>query len=230
MAFLALDTATDHLSLALATPTGLVARDWHVGQKHAELTLPRLRELLEESGTPLAALEGLAFAAGPGSFTGLRIGCGIAQGLAFALGIPLLGISTLEALAEAAQATHPDQPQRVYCCLDARMNQVYAAAYARTPAGWQLETGPVVCDPQAIPLPAGTDWLGAGSGFALYGDVLQARLGEQLAGIDATLAPRASHMLALAQPRFAAGQGVPPHEAELLYLRDKVALKTHERG
>jgi len=223
MAYLALDTATEHLSLAVTTPNGIVARDWHVGQKHAELTLPHLEALLADYGLSVDDLEGIAFGNGPGSFTGLRIGCGIAQGLAFARTIPALGISTLAAL--AARCDH----ERVLACLDARMNQVYCAAYVRSASGWQTEIEPLVCNPDQIPLPQGAGWVGVGSGFAAYGEALTARLGAQLAGVEEGHFPHAREILALALPRFLAGEGRPAAELELVYLRDKVALKTHER-
>ncbi len=223
MPYLALDTSTEHLSLAITTPAGIVGRDWLVGQKHAELTLPRLAELLAETGISLAEIEGIAFGNGPGSFTGLRIGCGIVQGLAFAHGIPVLGVSTLEAL---AQGTAGD---KVIACLDARMNQIYAAAYVRTADGWREETAPTVCDPHDLPLPTDDGWLGTGSGFAAYGAALSERLDAQLATTAPDQYPLAANILALALPRFAAGLGAPAHEATLVYLRDKVALKTSER-
>lgn len=223
MPYLAIDTSTEHLSLAVSTPGGIIGRDWLVGQKHAEQTLPRLGELLADCGLGMADIEGIAFGNGPGSFTGLRIGCGIAQGLAFARAIPLIGISTLEALAQGAQA------DTIVTCLDARMNQVYAAAYQREGQGWREITPATVCDPHALPLPPSEGWTGVGSGFAAYGPALAERLGARLATTLPALFPKAADMLALALPRFAAGQGRAAHEAELVYLRDKVALKTSER-
>lgn len=224
MAYLALDTATEHLSLALTTPKGVVARDWHVGQKHAELTLPHLEALLADCGLSLSDLEGIAFGNGPGSFTGLRIGCGIAQGLAFALNIPALGISTLAALAAACKH------DRAIACLDARMNQVYFAAYRQTATGWRTEIEPLVCNPDQVPLPEGEGWMGIGSGFSAYGPQLTARLGEaKLGGVLSEHFPHAREILALALPRFLAGEGRPAAELELVYLRDKVALTTRER-
>lgn len=223
MSYLALDTSTEYLSLALSTPQGIVGRSWLVGQQHAELTLPHLRDLLADHQIALTQIQGIAFGMGPGSFTGLRIGCGIAQGLALPNGIPLLGMSTLEALAQSCQA------ERVIACLDARMNQVYSAAYLRQGEVWQVASEPQVCDPDALPLLSGTDWVGVGSGFQAYGPVLQARVGAHLARIEPNRMPLATDMLALALPRFQAGEGVPAHQATLLYLRDKVALKTSER-
>jgi len=223
MPYLALDTSTEHLSLAVTTPDGIVSRAWHVGQKHAELTLPRLAELLADCSLSMRDIEGIAFGNGPGSFTGLRIGCGIVQGLAFAQGIPVLGISTLAALAQGTQA------DRVIACLDARMNQVYCAAYERTGTAWREVCTATVCDPQAVPQPVGHDWAGVGSGFAAYGAALAERLEGRLAAIDAERFPQAADILALALPRLAAGEAYPAHEATLVYLRDKVALKTSER-
>lgn len=223
MPFLALDTSTEYLSLAISTPDGIVGRCWHVGQKHAEQTLPRLGELLADCGLGMRDIEGIAFGMGPGSFTGLRIGCGLAQGLAFACDIPLLGVSTLEALAQGCQA------DRVVACLDARMNQIYTAAYERDAGQWREVTPACVCDPHELPLPPGEGWAGAGSGFAAYGDALAERLGTKLARVEAGRVPLAADMLTLALPRFAAGLARPAHEAELVYLRDKVALKTSER-
>lgn len=223
MPYLALDTSTEYLSLALTTSEGVVGRCWHVAQKHAELTLPRLGELLTECATSMDQIEGIAFGNGPGSFTGLRIACGIVQGLAFARGIPVLGVSTLEALAQDCQS------DRVFACLDARMNQVYAAAFERHGEHWQIISPATVCDPQQLELPPGDNWLGAGSGFAVYGEILREHLGAKLVAVEEKHIPLAANILTLALPRFAAGQGRPAHEAELVYLRDKVALKTSER-
>ncbi len=223
MPFLALDTSTEYLSLALNTSSGICGRFWHIEQKHAEQTLPRLAELLADCQLTMQDIEGIAFGNGPGSFTGLRIGCGIAQGLAFARNLPVIGISTLEALAQGCVA------DKVIACLDARMNQVYVAAYQREGALWHEIVPPSVCDPHAIPLPPGPGWTGVGSGFAGYGAALADRLGDQLLATEPDRIPQAADMLALALPRFISGQGQPAQEAELIYLRNKVALKTSER-
>lgn len=228
MPFLAIDTSSEQLSLALSISSGsavsIVAREWAVGQKHAELTLPYLRELLNEQQLSINDIEGIAYPSGPGSFTGLRIGCGITQGLAFAQNIPVVGISTLESLAQASGAI------RAYVCIDARMNQVYCAAFERVGDQWQTIHAAQVCNPEDVPIPAGNDWFGIGTGFTSYHDALQARLGPHLSQIDATRQPHAREMLQLALSQFAAGQGLRAEQANLVYLRDKVALKTHERA
>ncbi|GHD58176.1 tRNA (adenosine(37)-N6)-threonylcarbamoyltransferase complex dimerization subunit type 1 TsaB [Jeongeupia chitinilytica] len=224
MAYLALDTSTEHLSLALSHKGSVIAHDWHVGQRHAEQTLPRLEALLAEAGVARADLQGIAFGMGPGSFTGLRIGCGIAQGLGFGLNVPVIGVSTLEALAQGSGA------DKVFACLDARMQQVYVARYLRGNDGWQEVGEALVCNPDAVPVPEDAGWTGVGSGFSAYGDVLATRLGQHLAASEPARFPLARDVLALALPRFAAGLGRPADEATLVYLRDKVALKTHERA
>jgi tRNA threonylcarbamoyladenosine biosynthesis protein TsaB len=223
MPYLALDTSTESLSLAISTQQGIIARDWPAGQKHAEMILPCLATLLKECQLTMEDIQGIAFGNGPGSFTGLRIAAGITQGLAFARGIPVLGVSTLAALAAGCDA------DQVYACLDARMNQVYSAAYRKQDGAWQEVIAPNLSDPDCIPVPSGNNWLAAGSGFAMYGDALKSCLGERISSIDATRLPLAKDILALALPDFAAGKGLAAHEAELVYLRNKVALKTHER-
>lgn len=227
MPYLAIDTSSEQLSLAISTgwdAETFVARDWPVGQKHAELTLPYLRELLAEQQLSMADIAGIAYPCGPGSFTGLRIGCGITQGLAYAHSIPVVGISTLEALAEASGAI------RAYVCIDARMNQVYCAAFERQGQHWHTIHAAQVCNPEDVPVPEGHDWFGIGTGFASYHSALQDRIGPHLSQIDSARQPHAREMLKLALSQFAAGQGVSAEQANLVYLRDKVALKTHERA
>jgi tRNA threonylcarbamoyladenosine biosynthesis protein TsaB len=176
-----------------------------------------LEELLHGSGIGLDQLEAVAFGAGPGSFTGLRIACGIAQGLAFARGLPVLGVSTLEALAEETNA------QRVVACIDARMREVYYAALEKRGGRWR-ETIPAQCvAPAAAPVPPGPGWVGCGSGFAVYGNL----------GLERVLPevhPTALAVAQLAAPRLAAGEGVDAALAAPLYLRDKVALTVKERA
>ncbi|WP_410498824.1 tRNA (adenosine(37)-N6)-threonylcarbamoyltransferase complex dimerization subunit type 1 TsaB [Chitinibacter sp. S2-10] len=228
MPYLAIDTSSEQLSLAITNDSdtlgsNIVAREWHVGQKHAELTLPYLRQLLDDHQLTMCDIEGVAYPCGPGSFTGLRIACGITQGLAYAQNIPTMGISTLEALAEACGAI------RAYVCIDARMNQVYCAAFERDGQTWKIVHDAQVCNPEDVPQPEGKDWFGIGTGFSSYADALKERIGSHLSQIDANRQPHAREILQLALPRFAAGLGKPAEEANLVYLRDKVALKTHER-
>lgn len=223
MNLLALDTSTEYLSIALRYKGETVAREWHAQQKHAEMTLPQIQQLLADVGAGLADLDGIALSIGPGSFTGLRIGCGIVQGLAFGLGLPTVGVNTLAALAASAGA------DKVLAALDARMGELYLAAFERQGEGWQETVATTVCSPGALPDLPGQGWLGVGSGFGVAGEALAQRYGVQLASIDAARFPHARGVLSLAETAFAAGQGQPADRLELLYIRDKVALKTSER-
>ena len=223
MNLLALETSTDRLSLALCTQASEYAYDAVVGQRHAELILAEVEALLRQAGIAVRELHGIVYGEGPGAFTGLRIACGVAQGLALALGVPVLGVGTLEAVAEASGHA------RVVACIDARMGEVYHAAYEKGEGEWVAITLPGLCAPEALPLPEGGGWAGCGNGFAAYGDALRARLGERLAAVHADVYPQARAMLRLARPRFERGEGRPAAQAVPVYLRDKVALKISER-
>jgi tRNA threonylcarbamoyladenosine biosynthesis protein TsaB len=141
---LALDTSTENCSAALWLDGAIASREVLAGQRHSELILPMVGELLAEAGIGLRALDGIAFGSGPGSFTGLRIGCGVAQGLAFGADLPVAGICTLLALAQGSGG------DRVIGCLDARMGEIYHAVYERSANGWQTIHEPRLCAACAI--------------------------------------------------------------------------------
>ncbi len=223
MKILALDTSTEFLSLALWQDGVVAVRELLAGQKHSELVLPLIRELLDETGLHLTDLDGIAFGMGPGSFTGLRIGCGVAQGLAFGANLPVVGVCTLEALAQQAGADH------VIVCLDARMHEVYHAAYVRDGEGWREVIAPGLCPPPQVPTVEGAGWCAIGSGWDAFGEALESVYAGQVVRKIAGAFPLARHMAELAAPRFAAGAGLPPHEAAPLYVRNKVALTIRER-
>lgn len=220
---LAIESSSDLFSAALSLDGRIVERSAPCGASHSENALPIVRALLEGESLALQALDGIAFGAGPGAFTGLRLAASVAQGLAVGAGLPVLGIGSLEALALGAG------DGLIYACADARMNEVYCAAYRV--AGERVETvlAPVVVPPSHAPLPPGQDWRGAGSGFGAYGAALQARLGPGLAAIDAAARPRAGAIARLAAPRFSRGEAHDPALAAPLYVRDKIALTTQER-
>jgi len=216
MKFAAIETSTEWCSVALWRDGELGAIEQRAGHRHGELALPMLERLLVGARLRAADLDAVAFGAGPGSFTGLRIACGIAQGLAFARGLPVLGVSSLEAMAEECGAP------RVVACLDARMGEVYYSALEKRGARWE-EVVPALCvAPAAAPRPPGEGWVGCGNGFAAYG-----AMGLRL--VYAEVHPGALALARLAAPRLAAGQGVDAARAAPNYLRDKVALTTEER-
>ena len=227
MKILALETSGDYCSVALWRDGAIDDCEILAGQRQSGLLLDQVHELLASCAVRLADVDGIAFGAGPGSFTGLRIACGVAQGLAWGLNKPTVGVNTLQALAEASGAA------RVACCVDARMREVYQAAYEKIDGAWHTVQAPGVYAPNAVPPLPGDGWFGCGSGFAVYHDVLCARYGALLTAVSdsdsGNVHARARDVAALAAPVFARGGGLAPEFAAPIYVRDKVALKTHER-
>jgi tRNA threonylcarbamoyladenosine biosynthesis protein TsaB len=226
MQILAIDTSTEFLSLALWLNGRILSRDIHAGQTHSQKILPTLRTLLDEAKIELTALDGIAFGAGPGSFTGLRIACGVAQGLAFGANLPVVAVSTLQALAQQSGA------EKVIACLDARMGEIYHAAYEKQNGEWLEVSAPALFKPEDAPKVNGDDWVGVGTGWLVYPDVLQAVYGEQLREMPAPehhSHPTATSIAELALPTFEAGLARPAQEAAPIYIRNKVALKMSER-
>ncbi|HXF66848.1 MAG TPA: tRNA (adenosine(37)-N6)-threonylcarbamoyltransferase complex dimerization subunit type 1 TsaB [Burkholderiales bacterium] len=223
MNILALDASTEYCSVALWRDGETEALGERAGQRHSELLLPMADRLLARHGLRVKALDGIAFGQGPGSFTGLRIACGLAQGLAFGAGLPVVGVGTLAAMAEACGAA------RVVCALDARMGEVYLAAYSRAGEGWGTVQEPMVCAPPEAPeLPAGS-WVGCGGGFAALGGALERRYAGRLARVEPGIAPHAREIARLAARELEQGRAQPAQRAAPLYLRDKVALRMDER-
>ncbi|SDY27503.1 tRNA (adenosine(37)-N6)-threonylcarbamoyltransferase complex dimerization subunit type 1 TsaB [Nitrosomonas sp. Nm33] len=224
MKILALDTSTEYCSLALWLEGETLSREVLAGQKHTELLLPMLQEMLAESGLALTQLDGFAFGAGPGSFTGVRIACGIVQGLAFATDLPVIGISTLEAMAQRIGASH------VMTALDARMGEIYYAAYIQAADDWSIVQAPILCLPQHIPQPPGEGcWVGCGSGFDQYHELLSQLYSNSLCRIELGCYPHAQEIALLAAPKLMKGLGIAAEEAAPVYIRNKVALKESER-
>lgn len=223
MQVLALETSTEYCSVALWRDGVETARCALAGQRHSELLIAMLDEVLVDAGVALRELDGIAFGSGPGSFTGVRIACGAAQGLALGASLPVVGVCTLQALAEASGH------ERVIAILDARMKQVYHAAYEKRDGQWQTVTEPALCLPQDAPPVEGSGWFGAGSGFSAHGAELRARYGDKLAAVDEKAVPQATAIARLAADVLAKGGGVDAALAVPLYLREKVALKTVER-
>lgn len=223
MKILAVETSTEYCSVALWQDGVVSDKCELVGQKHSEILMAMLDGVLSEAGVKLSQLDGIAFGAGPGSFTGVRIACGVAQGLALGANLPVIGICTLQAIAQGSGH------DKVIAALDARMAEVYFAVYEKQAGVWRTVCAPCLCLPQDTLVVAGKGWLGAGSGFAAHGTLLQARYDGQLVRVDAACVPQAKAIAELAAPLFAAGKGLDAALAMPLYLRDKVALKTSER-
>lgn len=219
MKLLAFDTATEVCTAALWQDGEILERS-EKESRHSEHLLPMIDALLAEAGVGLPDLDAIAFGRGPGSFTGLRIGAGIAQGLAFGAGLPVLPVSSLAVLAQGVDAT------RVLAALDARMQQVYWAEYVRGADGLMALSGSEqVLSPQAVPLPPGDGWVGAGSGWDAYSVVLRERISAGLRTWREGIYPRARDVARLAADDFVRGKAVPAEQALPVYVRDDVAAK-----
>jgi tRNA threonylcarbamoyladenosine biosynthesis protein TsaB len=224
MKFAAIETATEWCSVALWIEGEIVSLERRAGNRQGEFVLPMLDQLFSRTRTSREDLDAIAFGAGPGAFTGLRIACGIAQGLAFGRGLPVIGISTLEATAEESGAT------RAVAALDARMHEVYYAAFEKRADKWTAVLPATCVAPDEVDLPPGEGWVGCGSGFAVYAERIRPRLKGVLARIAPDVRPSAHAVAKLAAPRLEAGEGVDAAEAAPHYIRDKVALTTSEQG
>lgn len=218
MNILALETASDPGSVALWRDGEVMVRHCPEGLSNSATLLPLVNEVLRQAGLRIAELDGIAFGTGPGSFTGLRVSCGVAQGLAVARDIPLLGVGTLEAMAFAAGG------ERVIVALDARMGEVYYGCFEKGMA--TVEIG--VFAPDAVSLPHSGHWLACGNGLQAYPE-----LGKRLAPCVETwqpdLMPSAEAVVRLAAGRMARGERIDPAEAVPFYVRDKVAKTVSER-
>ncbi len=222
---LALDTSTEWMSVAVGRGhEGGAMQVWsdHAagGAQASARLIPMIRELMQQAGLGFADLDAIVFGKGPGAFTGLRTACAVAQGLAFGAGVPVLPVDTLLAVAEEARHTHG--ATRVQAVLDARMDEVYTAAWAHDGTQWHAHGGAALAAPQDVPLQPG--WVLAGNAFAAYGG----RLPAGAARVDAL--PTATAMLRLAPALLAAGQALPASQALPRYIRDKVAKTTDERA
>jgi tRNA threonylcarbamoyladenosine biosynthesis protein TsaB len=239
MNLLAFDTSTERISAAVQRGDARWRYDGAGGPQASAALIPALLDLLAQAGLALADLDALVFGRGPGSFTGLRTACAVAQGLALGAALPVLPVDTLLAVAEDARGqSTPRGATHVLTLLDARMDQVYAAAYIWTDGAWQTASGMTVGAPEALALPASNahndphpvDWVLAGNIFnpsVDYGSRLPPPL-RTFPRIDAR--PTADALLALAPARLAQGLAVAAHDALPLYIRDKVALTTAERS
>jgi tRNA threonylcarbamoyladenosine biosynthesis protein TsaB len=217
MRILALDAATEACSAALFLDDRVDERFEVPGRGHAERLLPMADGLLRGAGLELADVDAIAFGRGPGGFTGLRIAAGIAQGLASGSGRPILPVSNLAAVAAArAAGSH-----RVLVCLDARMGQVYWAAFDCAGAAPALIGTERLSAPGDVALPASGAWFGAGHGFAAHPG-LAARLGSALAGVDSAALPHAGDIARIAAVDLAAGRALPAARGLPVYLRDEV--------
>jgi len=228
MKLLAIDTATEACSVAAYLEGLFLERFECAGRSHTERLMPMVDELLAECGLKLSQFDGLVCGIGPGSFAGVRIGVGYVKGLALALDRPVVGVSSLPALALRAMR---EGASGVLAAIDARMNEVYWGSYG--PGGGGLLhalQSEVVAAPTAVPVvPAGA-WTAVGTGWGRYGEVLRQACGVEPVRVIADALPHAEDALRLALPEFISGRACSADELAPQYLRNKVALTLTEQA
>lgn len=223
MKILAIETSHEIGSIALLCGDQLLSRQIEGTVQHSAHALAAISTLLAEAGLRPGDLDGIAFGAGPGAFTGVRLACGIAQGLALGAGLGIACIGSLDAI--ALRCTTP----RLLVATDARMGEIYCAHFTIDDSGLpQAVDAPSCIRPTELVTMPG-DWFGAGSGFAVHGEALQARLGEQLCGSDPGLYARADEVARLGAFQTSAGKLQMPEMVSPLYVRNKVAFTLAER-
>lgn len=226
---LAIDASTEACSAALWVDGEIASRYEIAPRRHTELLLPMVQEVLGEAGKSLSRLDALAFGRGPGAFTGIRIGTGVVQGLAFAHDLPVVPVSSLQAMAQQAHRTL--QAKKVIAAIDARMGEVYAGAYSLDEEGCMshcLFEG--LYAPDQLPGVEGDKWCAVGSGWAAYDEAMQTVFTGQLANIEPELYPDAQDIARLAVQQWQQGNSVSAEQALPVYLRDQVAYQNAKTG
>ena len=240
MNLLAFDTGTEFMSIAVCCTQGGQVQQWqHTtpgGAKASTDLIPAILGLMQQAGLQLHELDAICFGSGPGSFTGLRTACSVAQGLAFGAGVPVLAVDSLMAVAEEARHTalHAQAAGVVTALLDARMDEMYCATFAFGGGQWTELSGSALVQPEKLvrvaePSTPETPWLLAGNVFAVYGERVAAPDPAAATAQRITALPTASAMLRLAPALLAAGKAVSAEHALPSYIRDKVAKTTAER-
>lgn len=222
MNLLAVETSTELCSVALLRGAELFVEEALAGNRHSELLAPLVRRILERARLRPVDMDAFGFGQGPGSFTGIRIACGVVQGLAYAARRPVVPVPSLLALAEQSNEG------RVIAAVDARMDEAYLAAYARNGDDWDEVIAPRLAARGALPPLPGPRWAATGSGFDRFDWLRDAYRASVEMRFEGDL-PRAGSVARIAARRFAKGGGIAPADAAPLYLRDKVALTTQER-
>lgn len=218
MRLLAFETSTEACSVAVSVDGRVLERFELAPRRHTELALPWAEALLAEAGITRRQLDAVAVGRGPGAFTGVRLAIAVGQGIALALDLPLVPVSTLAALAMRGAG------ERCIAAIDARMGEVYLGRFARAGAGVRALSTEVVVRPELAELPDGDGWHGVGTGFGAADNALTARFGQRLAAVDTQALPHAADVAQLAALALAGGEGLAPERVEPAYLRNDVAL------
>lgn len=241
MNLLAFDTGTEFMSIAVCSTRDGQVQQWHHttagGAKASTDLIPAILSLMQQAGLKLQALDAICFGSGPGSFTGLRTACSVAQGLAYGAGVPVLPVDSLLAVAEDARhSTLGAQSTAVVTALlDARMDEMYCATFAFAHGQWSELQGSALVQPEQLvrqpveSLAQQGPWVLAGNVFAVYGERVAAHDAGAATAQRIAALPTAAAMLRLAPALLAAGHAVVAEQALPSYIRDKVAKTTAER-
>jgi tRNA threonylcarbamoyladenosine biosynthesis protein TsaB len=227
MNILALDTCTESCSAALLYQGQLFERVEMTQRGHSELILGMMDELFVEAKTSISEINAVAFGRGPGSFTGVRVGVGVAQGIAFARDIPVIPISSLAANAQGVVDTF--NTDYIAVAMDARMGEVYGASYQVKDGLVQLLNEEKVCPPEEFKPVDELSWLGIGTGWAEYDAILRENFVGYLKEVSTQHFPQATSIIKLAQVEIEAGRLLPAEQALPVYLRNNVAKKKGEQ-
>lgn len=228
MKLLAVDTSTEACSAALFIDGEVNQRYQLAPREHSHLILNMIDELLRDADMVSKNLDAIAFGRGPGSFMGIRVAAGIAQGIAFAHSIPVVPVSTLAALSMVAMAQ--TGASRVLAAIDARMQEVYWGSYIRNAETVSLVGEESVISPEKVPVPDDGEWVAAGTGWSTFGDVMKPKLGKRLVATLDECLPTAQMIAKLAAHDYDNGIAVTAAEAVPVYLRDNVAVKPKQRS
>ncbi len=222
---LAIETSSELASVALSVNGKIIARESPGTQTHSQTVLPMVRELLAQAGIEISRCNAIAFGCGPGSFTGVRTACGLAQGLAFGADLAVIPVVTLEAMAHGCrQITGTDNMLPV---LDARMEEIYWAQYRYENGGWESVFEPSLSAPAAIQYEGNP--VACGNGIAAYiGQFSELLRDTQYLPLISL--PHASQIVELAEIKLRQGLTIKPQDAQPFYLRNKVAFTSAERA
>ncbi len=224
MRILAIETSSDRGSLALADRGDIDCVDLDAGPAQSTTALAKLRALLEARGLAVRDIDAIAFGSGPGMFTGLRLGCGLAQGLAIGLVRPVVAVSSLEALAHQCGGEH------VIAATDARMGEVYSQCFIRTGEEFEPCAEPSCLPPESLVVPnASVTWSGVGNAFEVYRERFAKAFSAGVDVVSSSTRPHARDVLHIAHRRLARGETSPLSDIVPRYVRNKVALTTRER-
>jgi len=228
MKILAVETSTDACSAALLIDEQVKQAFEIAPRKHTQLILNQIDSVLAEADIKINDIDAIAFARGPGAFTGLRIAAGLTQGIALACDIPAIAVSTLAAMAQ--QSFQRFQTEKMYVALDARMNQVYWGEYYINKGFVELQAEELVISPKDLAKRNEADNVGIGSGWQAYQTDLQERVQSKTTPDLQAIHPAAKQVAQLAAEQYKLGNILSAEQVQPVYLRNKVAQTLQERG